>query len=184
MKTNENQYYIYSRSTGERIYVTQQEFEDYYRGINTYRKAQQRSKNCVCPERKRLDCDMDCLDCPYYRRGNNLSLDYTETDDDGNEKAWIDDLADPTAPIDEIVANSMELQLLFKRLEEIMPQAIEIGRLRQQGLSEDAIAARHRKKDLRLPTEKGGRNFEKRVPGIFLKKFLGFFRNTLFLSSG
>ena len=81
------------------------------------------------------------MTCPYYRRGNNLSLDYTETDDEGNEKAWIDDLADTSAPIDEIVADTIELQLLFKRLAEIMPQALEIGRLRQQGLSEDAIAA-------------------------------------------
>ena len=141
MTNQDKQYYIYSRSTHERIYVTQQEFEDYYRGINTFRKAQQRSKNCVCPENKRLDCDMDCLTCSYYRRGNNLSLDYTETDDEGNEKAWIDDLDDTSAPIDEIVADTVELQLLFKRLAEIMPQALEIGRLRQQGLSEDAIAA-------------------------------------------
>lgn len=141
MTNQDKQYYIYSRSNHERIYVTQQDFEDYYRGINTFRKAQQRAKSCVCPVHKRLDCDMDCLTCPYYRRGNNLSLDYTETDDEGNEKAWIDDLADTSAPIDEIVADTVELQLLFKRLAEIMPQALEIGRLRQQGLSEDAIAA-------------------------------------------
>ena len=141
MQTNDKQHYIYSRSTRERIYVTQQEFEDYYRGINTYRKAQQRSGNCVCPEHKRLDCDMDCLTCPHYRRGNHLSLDYTEIDEDGNEKAWIDDLVDPSTPIDEIVADTVELQRLFKRLEEVMPQAIEIGRLRLQGMSEDAIAA-------------------------------------------
>lgn len=141
MKTSDNQYYIYIRSTHERVPVSHQEFEDYYRGINAYRKAQQRSANCVCPEHKRLDCDMDCLTCPYYRKGNHLSLDYTVTADDGSEAAWVDDLADTSVPIDEIVADAMELKRLFKRLEEIMPQAIEIGRLRQQGLSEDAIAA-------------------------------------------
>lgn len=60
MKTNDNQHYIYLRSTRERIPCTEQEFHDYYRDINAYRQKQQYHGKCVCPERKRLDCDMDC----------------------------------------------------------------------------------------------------------------------------
>jgi len=42
MSNNENQYYIYLRSTKERIPCTKEEFELYYRDINAFRKKQQR----------------------------------------------------------------------------------------------------------------------------------------------
>ncbi|WP_087064211.1 hypothetical protein [Intestinibacillus massiliensis] len=106
MKINDNQPYIYIRSTRERIPVTQQEFNDYYRDINTFRKKQQRHGRCVCPERKRLDCDMDCMTCPFHRAGDGLSLDYTTVDDEGNEQAWADTLADDSPLMDEIIADS------------------------------------------------------------------------------
>ena len=65
MTNQDNQHYIYLRSTRERIPCTEQEFHDYYRDINAYRQKQQYHGKCVCPERKRLDCDMDCATCPF-----------------------------------------------------------------------------------------------------------------------
>ena len=59
MTTNENQYHIYLRSTNERVPCTKEEFDNYYRDINAYRKKQQRHGRCVCPESRRLHCDMD-----------------------------------------------------------------------------------------------------------------------------
>ena len=74
MKCNNNQYYIYLRSTRERIPCTEQEFHDYYRDIDAFRRKQQRHGRCVCPAVKRLDCDMDCATCPFSRAGDTLSL--------------------------------------------------------------------------------------------------------------
>lgn len=147
MKNNDKQYTIYFRSTKERIPVTKQQFDDYYRGINAYRRTQQNHGRCICPPSKRLMCDMDCLGCPYHTPGDLSSLDDNMTDDNGNKMVWLDNLQE-TMPdlqipsIADYVMDTLEMKQLLSRLSEIMPQAIEIGMLRQQGLSEDAIAER------------------------------------------
>lgn len=86
MQTNDKQYYIYLRSTKERIPCTCEEFNAYYHDINLFRQKQQRHGKCVCPEKKRLDCDMDCASCSFRRAGDTVSLDYeTTADEDGEE---------------------------------------------------------------------------------------------------
>lgn len=128
MQNNDKQYYIYLRSTRERIPCTKEEFDNYYRDINAFRQKQQYHGKCVCPEKKRLDCDMDCATCPFRRVGDTRSLDYTITDEDGNEKAWGDMLPDSAPLIDDLIANASEFNSVLGRLLEIMPEAIEIGR--------------------------------------------------------
>lgn len=59
---------------------------------------------------------------------------------------WLDhlqeEMPDLQVPFNEdFVTNALYMRQLLTRLCEVMPQAIEIGRLRQLGLSEDAIAA-------------------------------------------
>ena len=43
--------------------------------------------------------------------------------------------------IEDIVADGIQMTDLFKRLNELMPQALEIGRMRQLGMSDTAISA-------------------------------------------
>ena len=69
-----------------------------------------------------------------------LSLDYTVENEDGDACSPLDELADPAPSIEEIICDTAELDKLFARLSELMPEAIEIGRLRQEGLSDQAIA--------------------------------------------
>ena len=142
MTTNDNQYYIYLRSTKERIPCTKEEFDNYYRDINAYRKKQQRHGRCVCPESRRLHCDMDCASCPFTRCGDTSSLDDQILNEDGEYTTWLEQLKDPSPLISDIVADTERMTQLFLKLNELMPQAIEIGTLRLQGLSEDAIAER------------------------------------------
>lgn len=52
MNNNENQYYIYIRGMKERIPVTKQKFDDYYRDINSYRRTEMNNGRCVCPRSK------------------------------------------------------------------------------------------------------------------------------------
>lgn len=142
MQNNDKQYYIYLRSTREHIPCTKEEFDNYYRDIDAFRQKQQYHGKCVCPEKKRLDCDMDCATCPFRRAGDTRSLDYTITDEDGNEKAWVDMLPDSAPLIDDLIANASEFNSVLGRLLEIMPEAIEIGRLRLAGLPDVEISKR------------------------------------------
>lgn len=142
MTNNENQYTIYIRSTKESIPVSKEEFDAYYHDINIYRIRQQRHGRCVCPASKRLTCDMDCLTCPFHRMGDMRSLDYTETDDEGNETAWVDEIPDDSPLLEDIIIEASEMKTLYARLTELMPEAVKIGELRLEGLSEDAIGER------------------------------------------
>jgi len=146
MQTNDNQYSIYLRSTKQRVPCTKQQFDDYYREIDSFRKKQQRHGRCICLPSKQLMCDMDCYTCPYHTSGDTSSLDCGLTDEEGNEMNWLDhlqetmpDLQEPS--VEDYVASCIDLKCVLIRLNEIMPQAIEIGKLRQMGLSEDDIAA-------------------------------------------
>lgn len=141
MKNNDKQYYIYIRSLKERVPVTKEEFDAYYRDINAYRQKEQYHKRCVCPKAKFLDCDMDCVTCLYHRAGDNVALDYTSTDDDGNENCWADNLEDSSPLMEDVVTDGIRLNQLLDRINELMPQAIRIGQLRQLGYTEEAIAA-------------------------------------------
>jgi len=146
MQTNDNQYSIYLRSTKQRVPCTKQQFDDYYREIDSFRRKQQRHGRCICLPSKQLMCDMDCYTCPYHTPGDTSSLDCGLTDEEGNEMNWLDhlqetmpDLQEPS--VEDYVASCIDLKCVLIRLNEIMPQAIEIGKLRQMGLSEDDIAA-------------------------------------------
>ena len=142
MTNNEIQYTVYIRSTKESIPVSKEEFDAYYHDINIYRIRQQRHGRCVCPASKRLTCDMDCLTCPFHRMGDMRSLDYTETDDEGNETAWVDVIPDDSPLLEGIIIEASEMKALYARLTELMPEAIKIGEMRLEGLSEDAIGER------------------------------------------
>ena len=125
MTNNENQYTIYIRSTKESIPVSKEEFDAYYHDINIYRIRQQRHGRCVCPASKRLTCDMDCLTCPFHRMGDMRSLDYTETDDEGNETAWVDEIPDDSPLLEDIIIEASEMKTLYARLTELMPEAVK-----------------------------------------------------------
>lgn len=139
MKNQEKQYYIYLRSTRERVPCTKEEFDNYYRDINAFRQKQQYHGRCVCPKGKYLDCDMDCFTCPFSRAGDKRSLDYTVTDEVGNEISWVDMLEDPTIPFEDNVVDSHQLRVILDRIVELMPQAIEIGQYRLAGFNECQI---------------------------------------------
>ena len=142
MKTNDNQYTIFIRSTGERIPVTKQEFDDYYRDINAYRRTEMNNGRCVCPRSKWLSCDMDCLTCPFHRHGNQYSLDATVNGDGEDARAWGEDIPDTERPMEDIITDIAEIGQLFDRLAVLMPEAAIIGDLRLEGLSDTAISER------------------------------------------
>lgn len=145
MTNNEKQYYIFLRSNNLKVPCTKEQFNDYYRDINAYRRTQMNHNRCVYPPSKWLMCDMDCHTCPYRTTGDILYFDNTITDDYGHEKTHLDYLQEKmpdliTPPLEDFVSEAIYFKEILNRLCEIMPQAIKIGKLRQLGLSEEAIA--------------------------------------------
>lgn len=138
MKSNKN-YYIYLRSIKERIPCTKEEFEAYYYEIDRYRIKQQYHGKCQCPKRQHLACDMDCVTCPYYTP-QDLSLNNRFKDDTDIEHEYIEFIEDTSPLIDEIVADAERLQQLFHELSILMPEAIEIGKMRTFGVSDTEIS--------------------------------------------
>ncbi len=143
MQNNNKEYFIYIQSTKQKVSVTKEQFDDYYRDINTYRKKMQRQSRCTCPPSKRLLCIMDCITCPYQVE-NSVHLDEPLLDSVGNEVSRLDYLQRnnttlQSPSLDEIISDNDEIKLLLHRLSELMPEAIDIGKLRELGLSERAI---------------------------------------------
>ena len=140
MQKNVNPYRIYLKSTRQWVEVSEEYYRDHTRYHDALRKRQQSHGQCICPKNKFWLCDGDCLTCEFRRAGDMLSLDYTVENEDGDACSPLDNLADPAPSIEEIICDKAELDQLFARLNELMPEAVEIGRLRQDGLSDEAIA--------------------------------------------
>ena len=77
MKSNakESQPFIYIRATSEKVPVTKEVRDEYYREAARVRMREQAHGHCVCPQSKVWACDGDCLTCEHRRSGDLASLD-------------------------------------------------------------------------------------------------------------
>jgi DNA-directed RNA polymerase specialized sigma24 family protein len=139
-KCQTRMYKIYLPHERQWVEVTEQQYYAYYREIWAIRKRAQVHHQCMCPKNKHWLCDGDCLICPFHAPGDNLSLDLTYKNSDGDEYSMLDKLADTSASIEDVVTDQIILDMLFQRLAEIMPEARSIGDLRMAGLSDAEIA--------------------------------------------
>ena len=139
MSTNEKKYIIYLRATNQRIQVSKEDFTNYYRGINAFRIKQQRNGCCYMPRSEWKSCDMNCNKCPYVKY-RDLSFDANLGDDDENPITFEDLIPDDAKSVESVIADTSELTAVLKRLTELMPQAIEIGKMRMAGYTDTEIA--------------------------------------------
>lgn len=106
--------------------VTEEEYFALYRPIWRKRKQLQKTGQCLCPHYYLWKCDGQCDLCEYRAAGIELSLDLDmERNGDHHEAPG----ADPSA----IYADREILRLLLKRLEELCPDALEVGDLMTDG---------------------------------------------------
>ena len=96
--------------------------------IDRIRKKAQYHGECACPKRFIWKCDGNCDCCEYCVRKQSLSLDL-EIENHG------DHIAD-TADTEVIVADKLIFTELLRRLAVLMPEAIEVGKLKLEGESE------------------------------------------------
>lgn len=131
---------VYIKSTRQWVEVSEEYYRDHTRYYDAFRKRQQAHGKCVCPKNKFWLCDGDCYNCEFRRAGDQLSLDYTTENEDGDVCSPLGSLADTTPSVEDAIADKAELDELFDRLSQLMPEATRIGSLRQEGLSDEAIA--------------------------------------------
>ena len=131
---------IYLKALHQWVPVSKTDFDNYYRDVNAYRRRQQEHGRCVCPASKRYLCDMDCCACRFHKGGDELSLDYTVTDENGNEKSWLDELEDDSPSIQSVLEDRNLLNALHARLDELDPDGRLICELIMQGYPERTAA--------------------------------------------
>ena len=137
MKTNDNQSKrIYDKITRTWYEVPEDQYREYDRNRTALRKRMQYRGECFCPRSKWWLCDGNCLDCEFHNN-TTVSLDDPLPDGEGTLADYVPD----NAPlIEEVLSEKAELDQLFSRLQELMPEAKQIGELREKGLSDEAIA--------------------------------------------
>lgn len=140
MKTNNNVKRIYDKQTRSWYEVTPEQYKEFDRWRTNKRKREQSHGHCVCPRSKWWLCDGMCDDCEFHAAGDTISLDKPIANEDGEEITLADTLADPAPLIEDVICDKAELDQLFERLQELMPEAKEIGELRLKNLSDEAIA--------------------------------------------
>ena len=137
MKTKDNsqqirEYTIYIPSTKQRIPVTKEVYDAYYRPIWRTFKNAHRHQQCSCAGDKWWLCDGDCASCRFCTGGGNLSLDY--------EQEMLGDIRPDDMDLESIVTDRIIFEQLLKRLDALLPDARRIGELRLDGYSDTAIA--------------------------------------------
>ena len=113
MQNNDNQktYFIYVRSTGEKVPVTKEQHDSFYKEADRIRHKEQDHGRCMCPYRFIWKCDGDCIGCEYHAAGDITSLDQPLPDGNGTLGDYI---PDRSKPMEEVIADRMLLEQLFE----------------------------------------------------------------------
>ena len=83
---------------------------------------------------------MDCLTCEYRTYGDLLSLNDTESDEDGNETDFESLLKDDFSDTEDLVINREIVKEMAEILKSLAPEARTICELLMEGKSERDIA--------------------------------------------
>lgn len=129
MQNNDNQktYFIYIRSTGEKVPVTKAQHDSFYKEADRIRHKEQDHGRCMCPYRFIWKCDGDCLDCEYHAAGDTTSLDQPLPEGNGTLG---DCIPDGIPSIENIIADRDLLKRLIARFRELDPDADRIIQMR------------------------------------------------------
>ena len=160
---------IFDKGTKTWFEVTPEQYVEFDRFRTNKRKREQYHGRCMCPRSKWWLCDGMCDDCEYHAPGDTLSLDKPVSDSEGDEVALADTLVDPSPSPEDIICDMDELEQLFKDLEELMPEAFQIGRLREDGKTDGVIAEiiKIKRTTFRSQIDKAAKILAKKYPDHF-----------------
>ena len=110
---------------------------------SNHRKRMQAHGLCKYPRAKWWQCDTVCADCIHQNLLETVSLDEPVTDcSSEDEMELLDVVVDGSELMEELLCDADELNHLLKRLQELMPEALKIGKLRDDELTDTEIAER------------------------------------------
>ena len=116
--------------------------EDYlpihYGGITTFRRRQMRLGMCCCPKKHWLECDMDCLNCPYRTSVGPISLDNLV--DKNQEATYVDLVVDPASDVEDAYKKEQLYAALHRELAKLDPDSLIICRMYMQRMSKQECA--------------------------------------------
>lgn len=112
--------FIYLRSTGEKISVTKEQRDAFYKEADRIRHKEQHHHRCMCSKKHLWECDGDCIGCKYHAAGDTLSLDIPTEDGEAN---MYDCISDSSPSMENVIADRLLLDQLFNRLRELDPDA-------------------------------------------------------------
>ena len=124
--------FIYLRSTGEKISVTKEQRDAFYKEADRIRHKEQQHHRSMCSKKHLWECDGDCIACKYHAAGDTLSLDIPTEDGEVN---MYDCIPDSSPSMENVIADRLLLDQLFNRLRELDPDAdtiIQLSCLHQQ----------------------------------------------------
>ena len=126
---------------GEEVAISD-ELDKWYRNTkDALRKRQHRRGECTCPYALWHKCTTDCTTCPF-RTTTNISLDgiySNEGEAYGDEYLFQETKADYIS-FEDTFANREEGKEILKRVYELRPELIEVGKLRMEGYTNAKVA--------------------------------------------
>ena len=129
---------LYERGLGWVHYDEEQVFRELRRERMRTCARMRRQKRCGCPKDKQWRCDGVCDGCRFQRSVDvSLTASVGDSEDLMLENSCFESVDQESMCVDKIYA-----QTKLKRLDEIMPQARDIGDLRIRGMSDREIAKR------------------------------------------
>ena len=135
---NEGKYILIK---GRKVEVSY-ELDKWYRNTqDALRHRQHRRGECTCPRAKWNKCTTDCATCPF-RTTTNISLDgiYSGEGDSYGDEYLFRQTRNEYTSFEETFADREESKDILKRVYELMPELIEVGKLRMEGYTNAKIA--------------------------------------------
>lgn len=131
MEKESKTYHIYDKTTKQWYETPENQYREHDCLLTALKKRMQYRGERFCPRSKWWLCDGNCLDCEF-RNIAAVSLDDPLPDGEGTLADYVPD----GAPlIEEMLSEKAELDQLFERLQELVPEAKRIGELREEGSS-------------------------------------------------
>ena len=127
---------LYERTLGKWVQYDEATYIKLRKERLRFRMRMRRQDRCFCPGEERWKCDCMCDGCPY-KKELEVSLDSEIT---GTEGLRLGDVLTDETDQESVCIEKMYYGEVLKRLDEIMPQARQIGVMRMEGKSDREIA--------------------------------------------
>ena len=128
---------LYERSLGKWVQYDEETYLKLSRDRARIRMSMGRQDRCFCPRNEVWRCDGYCEGCPQYKTEEEVSLN---TSIGHSGELTLEDVLTDNVDQENACVEKMYYEDVLRSLDEIMPQAREIGVLRLQGKSDRQIA--------------------------------------------